>query len=128
MIAMARSEPGVGWARWALLAGMLAAALALVGAAWAWWDRRRIDPWMRQMAQLRRTLATLGVTAHAHDPPRRLAARLRSGLGGAAEPLAALLERLDRQRYAMPGAIRPDPALTRRFRAEARRLKAAGPG
>jgi two-component system, NtrC family, sensor histidine kinase HydH len=35
MIAMARSEPGVGWARWALLAGMLAAALALVGAAWA---------------------------------------------------------------------------------------------
>ena len=110
-----------------LLIGALS-ALALVGAAWAWWDRRRIDPWMRQMAQLRRTLATLGVTAHAHDPPRRLAARLRSGLGGAAEPLAALLERLDRQRYAMPGAIRPDPALTRRFRAEARRLKAAGPG
>ena len=110
-----------------LLIGALS-ALALVGAAWAWWDRRRVDPWTRQMAQLRRTLATLGITAHPHDPPRRLAARLRSGLGSAAEPLAALLEQLDRQRYAMPGAIRPDPALTRRFRAEARRLKAAGPG
>src|SRR6202022_249088 len=55
-----------------LLIGALS-SLALAGAAWAWWDRRRVDPWMRQMEQLRRSLRTLGVAARAHDAPRALA-------------------------------------------------------
>ena len=80
------------------------------------------------MEQLRRCLATLGLPVQAHEPPRTLAARLRTALGGAGEPLAALLDGLDRQRYAASGASRPDPALTRRFRAETRRLRAAASG
>jgi transglutaminase-like putative cysteine protease len=110
-----------------LLIGALS-TLALGGAVWAWWDRRRVDPWTRQMEQLRRCLAALGVPARAHEPPRTLAARLRTALGGAGEPLAALLDGLDRQRYAAAGASHPDPTLTRRFRAETRRLRAAASG
>jgi len=122
---------GISAPAWEDLALLLIGALstlALGGAVWAWWDRRRVDPWTRQMEQLRRCLATLGVPAHAHEPPRTLAAHLRAARGGPGEPLAALLDRLDRERYAAPGAKRPDPTLTRRFRAETRRLRAAGSG
>ena len=108
-----------------LLIGALS-SLALAGAAWAWWDRRRVDPWMRQMAQLRRTLATLGVAAGARAAAP-LAARLRGALGarGAARrPARAARTAALRP----PGATQPDASLTRRFRAEARRLRAAAPG
>jgi hypothetical protein len=104
-----------------LLIGVLS-ALALAGAAWAWWDRRRTDPWMRQMERLRRSLKAIGVEAGVHEPPRTLAARVRTRLGPAADGLAQLLDALDRQRYSRGGAARPDTGLTRRFRAEARRL------
>ncbi|MEO7007601.1 MAG: DUF3488 and transglutaminase-like domain-containing protein, partial [Caldimonas sp.] len=68
-----------------LLIGTLS-SLALAGAAWAWWDRRRVDPWTRQMDQLRYALRTLGVAAQAHDAPRALAQQVRARLGRAAEP------------------------------------------
>ncbi len=110
-----------------LLIGALS-SLALAGAAWAWWDRHRIDPWMRQMERLRRSLQSIGVEARAHDAPGTLAARLRERLGARAEVLALLLGALERQRYSRNEALRPDPGLTRRFRAEARRLKAAARG
>ena len=37
------------WQDLALLLIGRSAALALAGAAWAWWDRHRIDPWLRQL-------------------------------------------------------------------------------
>ena len=110
-----------------LLIGTLS-ALALAGAAWAWWDRRRLDPWTRQMEQLRRSLKSIGVDAKSHEPPRTLAARVRSALGARAETLTRLLDALDRQRYGRAAATRPDATLTRRFKAEARRLRAAAHG
>ena len=110
-----------------LLIGTLS-SLALAGAAWAWWDRRRVDPWMRQMDQLRRALRTLGVAAEAHDAPRALARQVRTRLGSSAEPLAVLLGTLERQRYGPAAAARPDPRLTRRFKLQARRLRAAAHG
>jgi len=110
-----------------LLIGVLS-TFALGGAAWAWYDRHRTDPWTRQMDQLRRSMQSIGVDAAPHEPPRTLADRLRSRLGPRAGTMTALLDALERQRYARGGATRPDPGLTRRFKAEARRLRAAPQG
>jgi transglutaminase-like putative cysteine protease len=100
-------------------------SLALAAAGWAWWDRHRIDPWVRQMEQLRRALHALGVAAQAHEAPRTLAMRVRARLGARAERLASLLDALERQRYGREAIARPDTELTRRFKAETRRLRVA---
>lgn len=104
-----------------LLAGVLG-LLAVAGAAWAWWDAHRSDPWQRQRERLRRQLEALGLASASHEPPRALARRVRASLGDAAEPLAVLLETLDAQRYGREARERPDPELTRRFTAAARGL------
>lgn len=98
----------LGWSSpdWQALAQLTAGVivvLALMGMAWAQWDARRRDPWERQRARLIGTLRGLGLDVHAHMGPRSLADSLRSRHGERAEPLARLLEALDRQRYA-PGA------------------------
>ena len=98
-------------------------SMALSGAAWAWWDRRRVDPWVRQMDSVRRALQQLDLPAESHEPPRTLARRVRERLGAAGEGLVEMLDTLDRQRYGRVGAKRPDAALTRRFRATARQLR-----
>jgi transglutaminase-like putative cysteine protease len=119
---------GFGQPAWEDLALVLIGSLstlALMAAGWAWYDRRRIDPWVRQMERLRRSLDGIGVGSRPHEPPRTLATRVRDRLGLRAEALAALLDALDRQRYARGGASRPDAELTRRFKAEARRLRTA---
>jgi hypothetical protein len=105
-----------------LLIGVLS-AFALAGAAWAWFDRHRVDPWVRQLERMKRALRTLGLPAAAHEPPRTLAARVRERLGVAGEPLAAAFDALDAQRYSRASTKRPDHELTRRFTTEARRLK-----
>ena len=110
---------------WQTLAKLLVIALstlALVGAAWAWWDRHRIDPWTRQREALLRTLRRLGIEAEAHDAPGTLAARVRARHGAAGEPLAALLDTLQSQRYGRDARRQPDPTLTRSFQAAARGL------
>jgi transglutaminase-like putative cysteine protease len=107
-----------------LLIGALS-SLALAGAAWAWWDRRRVDPWVRQMEQLRAALRRLGLDSAAHEPPRALAARVRAQCGTQGEPLAALLDALERQRYSRATIARPDAALTRAFVSQARALRPA---
>ncbi len=105
-----------------LLIGALS-SLALAGAAWAWWDRHRVDPWVRQMERWRAALRKLGLEAGSHDAPRVLAQRVRGRFGDAGEATASLLDALERQRYAPGGATRPDGGLTRRFVAAARRLR-----
>jgi hypothetical protein len=106
-----------------LLIGALS-SLALAGALWAWWDRRRVDPWVRQMDGVRRALRLLHVDAGAHEAPRALAQRVLHQLGPAGETLAQMLNSIDQQRYGRAAAKRPDGALTRRFRAAARQLRA----
>jgi transglutaminase-like putative cysteine protease len=108
-----------------LLVGTLS-GLALAGAIWAWLDRHRVDPWVRQLERMKRALRPLGVAAAPHVPPRALAARVREHLGGAGEPLAALLDALEARRYGRAAARRPDPAMTRDFSQQARRLRARG--
>lgn len=110
---------------WQTLAKLLVIALstlALIGAAWAWWDRHRIDPWARQREALLRTLRRLGIQAEAHDAPGTLAQRIRVRHGAAGEPLAALLDTLQSQRFGREARRQPDPALTRSFQAAARGL------
>ncbi len=116
------------WEDRALLLIAALSSLALAGAAWAWWDRHRVDPWTRQMDHLRRSLRALGLAPKPHETPRALATRLRERLGPRAEGLATLLDALERQRYGRDASNRPDAALTRRFRQQARRLRAAVAG
>ncbi|MEP6873113.1 MAG: transglutaminaseTgpA domain-containing protein [Burkholderiales bacterium] len=119
---------GVESPSWEDLAKLLIGALsslALAGAAWAWWDNRRVDPWMRQMERLREALRGLGLESAAHEAPRALAVRLRGRYGAQGEPLAALLDALERQRYSRVTIARPDPALTRAFVSGARALRPA---
>ena len=107
-----------------LLIGTLS-TLALAGAAWAWLDRHRIDPWVRQLDRLKRALHSLDIAAAAHEAPRTLAGRVRDHLGNRGEPLAAALDALEAQRYGRAQASHPDAALTRRFTAESRRLRSS---
>jgi transglutaminase-like putative cysteine protease len=104
-----------------LLVGALS-TLALAGAAWAWWDRHRVDPWTRQREALLAALRSLGLAAQPHDPPRALAARVRGRYGAAGEALAAAIDTLEQQRYARAARRAPDRTLTRAFASHARRL------
>ena len=116
--------------RWEDLALLLTGALstlALVGAAWAWWDRHRVDPWVRQRLALQRALQSLGIPATATDAPRALAARVRGQFGLAGEALASQLDTLERQRYDRGARTTPDVALTRAVKSHARQLAVSSP-
>ena len=113
------------WTDLALLLISALSALALGGALWAWWDRRRVDPWVRQMEHLRAALHDLGLASAPHEAPRALARRVRERYGASADPLVGLLEALERQRYGRAPTPRPDASLTRAFVAQARALRAA---
>ncbi len=71
---------------------------ALAGAAWAWWDRRRIDPWQRLQQRVAQRLSALDVEVAQHHAPRAWAALVRQALGKPGEPVAQTLDALDRQR------------------------------
>ncbi len=109
-----------------LLIGSLS-TLALAGAAWAWWDRHRVDPWVRQRVALHRALQSLGIPAAAADSPRALAARVRGRFGPAGEALANQLDALERQRYGRGAIPKPDATLTRAVKSRVRQLAAALP-
>ena len=72
---------------------------SLAGAAWAWWDRRRLDPWQRLQGRVQQLLARLGVAVAAHHGPRERARLLRQALGARAEAAAQQLDALDAARY-----------------------------
>jgi transglutaminase-like putative cysteine protease len=106
------------WQDLATLLITLLCGAALAGAGWAWWDRRRQDPWQRLQRRVQQRLAALGVEVAPHEAPRRRAERVRAALGPRGEALAALLEALDRQRYA-EGRRLPEAGWWRRFAAQA---------
>lgn len=122
------SRMGFSQPDWQDLAWLMVAAcggLSLAATGWAWWERQRIDPWKRQMTQLRAVLLRLGVPSADHDSPRTLARRVRAQLGDAGEPLARGFDAIDAARYGRQAQMRPDPQLTREFTAHARRLAQA---
>lgn len=104
-----------------LLIGALSAA-SLAGAGWAWWERRRVEPWVRESARLRRALRALGIAAGPHESPAVLGRAVRARFGAAGAALADALARLELQRYGRGGRRDPPPAALREVRVQARRL------
>jgi hypothetical protein len=117
-------ELGVSSPSWQDLASALIGLLcsaALAGAAWAWWDRHRQDPWQRLQRRILQRLQALGVDVRPHHAPRTRAEHVRARLGSHGEVLAGLLDALDRERYAGSGRHMPERSWWRRFSAAARR-------
>jgi transglutaminase-like putative cysteine protease len=117
----------MGWRSpdWTDLAYLLTALLsgsALAGAAWAWWDRHRRDPWQRIADRLARRLRAIGIEAQAHEGPRALAQRVRDTLGRRGETLARQLEALDALRYGRDAIARPSRDWWRAFARESAAL------
>jgi protein-glutamine gamma-glutamyltransferase len=112
-----------GWEDLGLVLAGIVSAMSLIGLAWTWLERRHLNPWVRQMNQVRAALNDINLPAAEHDAPRALARRIREHLGPAGEPMAMLLEHIDAQRYGRHGAARPDHRLTRAFAAQAQHLK-----
>jgi len=104
-----------------VLISLLAGASA-AGAAWAWWDRRRQDPWQRLQTRVQARLALLGVAVAPHDAPRARAQRVRQQLGPRGEALASELDALDQQRYAQARRSAPDRRWWARFVTAARQV------
>lgn len=96
---------GIEHANWqdliTLLVGVFSSVSLLV-AAWAWWDRREHDPWLRTYARIVRALNRGGATALDTWPPLTLARYLHTHLGHSAEGLIRQLRELDAQRYGSP--------------------------
>jgi transglutaminase-like putative cysteine protease len=116
----------LGWRSpdWTDLAKLLVLLLslgALAGAAWAWWDRRRQDPWQRLARRIRRRLAALDVEVEPSQGPRTMAAQVRRRLGAGGEALAQQLDALDALRYGRAARARPSRAWWRAFAAAASR-------
>jgi hypothetical protein len=105
-----------------LLIGLFSSA-SLAGAAWAWWDRHRQDPWHRLLARVRQRLTQLGVATQPHEAPRTLAARARAALGAQGTALADRLEELDRLRYGRGAVARPPREWWRLFAEAAARAR-----
>jgi hypothetical protein len=105
-----------------LLIGLLS-GLALLGAAWAWWDRHRQDPWQRQSHELRRALRRLGLQAQIHEPPRVLASQVEQRFGDKGQALSALLKVLEQQRYGRAALRRPSADWLRALHDETRALR-----
>ena len=108
-----------GWEDLGYLLAALLSGASLAGAAWAWYDRHRRDPWLSLRMRIDKRLAALGLAAAPHEPPRTLAARARAQFGAGAAALATSLEALDDLRYGRHAATRPDPAWWRGFAAAA---------
>ena len=101
---------------------------SLAGAAWAWWDRRRLDPWQRLQQRVQRQLAKLGVQVAHHHGPRERARLLRQALGSAAEDAASRLDALDAARYGASAQRWQDHSRWwRGFRGAARSLSGTKP-
>ena len=109
------------WQDLAVLLTLLLCGGALGGAVWAWWDRRRQDPWQRLQQRIQARLLLLGVTVQAHHAPRARAALVRATLGLRGGALADTLDALDASRYARLGpALAPQRGWWQRFQAAAR--------
>ncbi|WOP14154.1 transglutaminase-like domain-containing protein [Ottowia sp. SB7-C50] len=81
-------------------------AVALAGAAWARWDRGQHDPWLRQLARVRRRLLDAGIDAPPQAPPRTLLQQVAASAlpPELRQPLTDWLLAFERLRYAPAGS------------------------
>jgi transglutaminase-like putative cysteine protease len=75
-------------------------AVALLGAAWAYWDKTQHDPWLRLLGRARRRLRRAGLEVPPSAPPRQIAMLVTARFGPDARGLAEWLLHLEALRYA----------------------------
>lgn len=114
------------WTDLGLVLTWLFSAAAMAGALWAWWDRRRQDPWQRLLSRVRARLAELGVDSQPHHAPRTLAALARARLADRGEATARALEALDRAHYGPHASSHPPAGWWRGFRHATTAARGAG--
>jgi protein-glutamine gamma-glutamyltransferase len=81
----------------------LVVGAGVAGAAWAWFDARRLGPWQRLRQRIVRQLVRLGIEARPSDTLATLAACLRERCGESGEAAARALMKLELHRYGRPG-------------------------
>jgi protein-glutamine gamma-glutamyltransferase len=89
--------------------------VALVGAAWSYWERIQHDPWLRLLGRTRRRLRAAGLEVPATAPPRKIANLVTAKFGPDARGLSDWLLKLEALRYSRqrPGSL---AALRQEFR------------
>ena len=94
------------WQDLGKLIAYLLTAVALAGAAWARWDRGQHDPWLRQLARVRRRLLDAGIDAPPQAPPRTLQQQVAASAlpTELRQPLTDWLLAFERLRYAPAGS------------------------
>ncbi|MDB5892510.1 MAG: transglutaminase [Rhodoferax sp.] len=112
-----------GWEDLSRTLAAVIAAVALLGGAWALWDRRQHDPWLRLLVRAQTRFRAAGIDVAPTTPPRQMAVLLQQRFAGeAGDPAAdvrawqAWLLDMEAQRYAAPsrGGERPGVARLRR--------------
>ena len=88
-----------------LLVAGLVVAIALCGVAWAMWEHRQHDPWLRLLQRARRRVRELGIAVPPQAPPREIATLVTARFGAGAAPLADWLLNLEAQRYAAAAPV-----------------------
>jgi transglutaminase-like putative cysteine protease len=98
-----------------LLVGLVV-GVGVAGAAWAWFDARRLGPWPRLQQRIARQLARLDIEARPSDTLATLARRLRDRCGDSADAAARALLALESHRYGRPGLAGTPSGWWRDFR------------
>lgn len=94
----------------------LVVGVGVAGAAWAWFDARRLGPWPRLQQRIARQLLRLGIEARPSDTLATLARRLQERCGASAEGAVRALHALESHRYGRPGRTGSPPGWWRDFR------------
>lgn len=93
------------WEDLGLLVAGLVVAIALCGVAWAMWEHRQHDPWLRLLQRARRRVRELGIAVPPQAPPREIATLVTARFGAGGAPLADWLLKLEAQRYAAAAPV-----------------------
>ena len=99
---------------------------SLLGAAWAWWQRSRQDPWLRLLNSVAARLRQTGITLAPQSTPRHMAQQLQAQRGAeqpAVQAISDWLLRLEALRYAARPAGEPERQQAKRLATLARELK-----
>ena len=99
---------------------------SLLGAAWAWWQRSRQDPWLRLLNSVAARLRQTGITLAPQSTPRHMAQQLQAQRGAeqpAVQAISDWLLRLEALRYAARPAGEPERQQAKRLATLAHELK-----
>ena len=88
------------WADLGYVIAALISAVSLGAAAWALWERRQHDPWLRLLGQVRTRMDKAGLPLPEHMAPRQMGDLLATKFGPPAHGLRDWLLEMERLRYA----------------------------